>query len=278
MYLTTTLSVALVLFLIGVEAVVLLGSRHMMKELRENMALNIVLTNETDTVEICRLGEMLDHAPYCIQYRYVSREEALAEHIETLGEDPSLFLGFNPLTPAYEVYLHENYACKDSLSFLTARLQSLPYVDEVSYQQDLVDVLDNRLGEASIAMMVVALILLLISLALIVNTIRLHVYSKRFIINAMRLVGATPWVIKAPFIRRNVLMGVEASLLAWVGVGSIYHYTYRALDVLLFPFTWQNIAIVCGVVLLLGVLITFFASMFATGRYVRMKIDKMYEI
>ena len=110
------------------------------------------------------------------------------------------------------------------------------------------------------------------------NTIRLHIYSKRFTINTMRLVGATSWVIRRPFVARSVRMGLEAALLTIVALASIYYYVYRSLHITIFPPTTENIAVVALTVLLSGLLITFIASLVATGRYVRMKVEKMYEI
>jgi cell division transport system permease protein len=278
MYLTTTVSVALVLFLVGLECIVLLSAHNLLTRVKENLALTVVMTEDADSISLTSFAYMMDHAPYCHHYVLVTKEQALQEHIQQLGEDPKQFLGYNPLTDAYEVYLDAAYAQPDSLRTIRASIESLPYVDEVLYQQDVVQVLDRGVSEVSLVLAVVAIALLLMSLVLIVNTIRLHIYSKRFLINTMRLVGATPWVIRAPFIRRNVRMGFEAGLLALLALAGAVYYCKERLGVVLFPFTWQNIAFVAVTVLAGGVLIAFLASLFATDRYVRMKIDKMYEI
>ena len=155
---------------------------------------------------------------------------------------------------------------------------TLPFVDKVVYQKDVMKVLDNNLNEVSLVLSVIALVLLVIALVLISNTIQLQVYSKRFIINTMRLVGATPWVIKWPFIRRNIRMGIEAAILALVLLVVTYYYCQSRLGIMLFPLTWQNITFVVLAMLIIGILITFLASLVATSRYIRMKISKMYEI
>lgn len=278
MYLTTTVSVALVLFLVGLECIVLLSAHNLLTRVKENLALTVVMTEDADSTSLTRFADMMDHAPYCHHYVLVTKEQALQEHIQQLGEDPKQFLGYNPLTDAYEVYLDAAYAQPDSLKAIRASIVSLPYVDEVLYQQDVVQVLDRGVSEVSLVLAVVAIALLLMSLVLIVNTIRLHIYSKRFLINTMRLVGATPWVIRAPFIRRNVRMGFEAGLLAILALAGAVFYCKERLGIVLFPYTWQNIAFVAVTVMVCGVLIAFLASLFATDRYVRMKIDKMYEI
>lgn len=278
MYFTTTISIALVLCLIGLECIVLLSAHELMRHVRENVALTIVLSDAATDDETARMGRLLNASPYCHDSRYISREEALQEHIANLGEDPQKFLGYNPLPNAYEVHLCADYAQSDSIAAIEARLTALPYVDKIVYQEDVVRMLDSNIGEASLVLLAIAAALLVIALVLISNTIQLQVYSKRFLINTMRLVGATPWVIKWPFIRRNMRMGVEASALALLVLAGAFYYCKARLGVLLFPLTWQNITFVVAVVLFSGVAITFFASWAATNRYIRMKINKMYEI
>lgn len=278
MYFTTTISVALVLFLVGLECLVLLSAHELMRQVKENVVLSIVMKEDNTTDEIERTKRMLSAAPYCLDYSFISREEALQEHIANLGEDPSAFLGYNPLTDAFEIRLQALYAHSDSIKKIETRLLNLPYVDKVVYQKDVVKVLDNNLNEISLILLAVALALLVIALVLISNTIQLQVYSKRFLINTMRLVGATPWVIKWPFIGRNIRVGIEAGLLALLMLAATYYYCQSRLGIVLFPLIWQNVAFIAVTVLTTGLIITFIASLVATNRYIRMKINKMYEI
>lgn len=278
MYFTTTISVALVLFLVGLECLILLSAHELMRQVKENVVLSIVLKDDNTSAEVERTKRLLTAAPYTHDYRFISREEALQEHIANLGEDPSAFLGYNPLTDAFEVHLQAAYAHSDSIAQIEKGLLAMPYVDKVIYQKDVVKVLDNNLNEIALVLLAVAVALLIIALVLISNTIQLQVYAKRFLINTMRLVGATPWVIKWPLIRRNMRMGVEAALLALLMLAATYYYCQTRLGVTLFPLIWQNIAFISMTVLVTGVLITFFASLAATNRYIRMKISKMYEI
>lgn len=278
MYFTTTVSVALVLFLVGLECLVLLSAHELMRHIKENVVLSIVLKVDNTSDEVERTKRMLKAAPYCLDYRFISREDALQEHINNLGEDPTSFLGYNPLTDAFEVRLQAAYAQSDSIESIEKRLLNLPYVDKVIYQRDVVKVLNNNLNEIFVVLFAVALALLMIALVLISNTIQLQVYSKRFLINTMRLVGATPWVIKWPFIGRNIRMGIEAGLVALLMLAATYYYCQTRLGVMLFPLIWQNVVFVSVIVLTTGVIITFLASLIATSRYIRMKISKMYEI
>lgn len=278
MYFTTTISVALVLFLVGLESMLFLSAHELMRHVKESMVLSIVMTEGTNTEDVARMERLLEVVPYSLDYQYISREQALQEHIENLGEDPQDFLGFNPLTDAFEVHLNATYAQTDSVAKIEESLLTLPFVDKVVYQKDVMKVLDNNLSEVSLMLSGIAVILLLIALVLISNTIQLQVYSKRFIINTMRLVGATPWVIKWPFVRRNLRMGIEAALVALILLSMTYYYCQVRLGVMLFPLTWQNMAFVVVLMLAIGLLITFLASVAATNRYIRMKTSKMYEI
>ena len=278
MHFTTTISVSLVLFLVGLECVVLMSARELVKSLRENVTLTIVLEDEATEDEIARFEELMKKAPYVLESKYISREEALQEHITNLGEDPSEFLGYNPLTDAFELRLKANYTPVDSIAAIDAQLSTLPYINQIVYQTDIVDVLDRNITEVSFIFLIIAVILFVIALVLIGNTIQLQIYSKRFLINTMRLVGATPWVIKWPFIRRNLLMGVEAALLACVMLAGVYYYSVSRVGITLFPLTSTNIGFLISVVLLCGLIITFFASLAATNRYIRMKTNKLYEI
>lgn len=278
MYFTTTISVALVLFLVGLESMLFLSAHELMRHVKESMVLSIVMTDGANTEDVARMERLLEVVPYSLDYQYISREQALQEHIENLGEDPQDLLGFNPLTDAFEVHLNATYAQTDSVAKIEESLLTLPFVDKVVYQKDVMKVLDNNLSEVSLMLSGIAVILLLIALVLISNTIQLQVYSKRFIINTMRLVGATPWVIKWPFVRRNLRMGIEAALVALILLSMTYYYCQVRLGVMLFPLTWQNMAFVVVLMLAIGLLITFLASVAATNRYIRMKTSKMYEI
>ena len=278
MYITAAVSVALVLCLVGVECVLLLSAGSLMKHVKENVTITALLTNGADTVARQRFENMLAAADYCSSFRYSSAEDALEEHIQTLGEDPSAFLGYNPLTASYEIHPAVQYATPDSISIVESKLLELPYIDKVLYQKNLVKMLNSNVSQAAIALLIIAAVLLLIACVLIVNTIRLQIYSKRFLINTMTLVGATPWTIKAPFVGRYILLGTVAALLSIGALTGLVYYVQIHLGIVLFPLTWQNITFVAGTVFLAGLLITFFSSMIATGRYIRMNINTMYEI
>ena len=277
-YFISGVSVSLVLCLIGLECVLLLSAGALLTRMRENMTITAIMSPDADSTQYARLERMLDACSGFSRYRYVSSEEALQEHIASLGEDPAAFLGYNPLAASYEIHPSDAYSNPDSLAYLVAQLETLPYVTEVLYPRDLADLMNSNVHDFSLILLGVALLLLLVSMVLIVNTIRLQIYAKRFIINTMILVGATPWVTRRPFVRRNVGIGFLAGLVALVMLSGMVYYVEFKMGLLLFPLTWQNIALVSGVVLLSGMLITLFASLIATGKYIRMDNNSLYEI
>ncbi len=277
-YMTAGVSVSLVLCLIGIECVLLLSAGALLTRMRENVTITAVLSQEADSMQCARLERMLEASEGYSSFRYVSKEEALQEHIVSLGEDPTAFLGYNPLSASYEIHPSEQYSNPDSLAQEAERLESLPYISEVLYPRDLTDLMNRNVHDFSYILLGVALLLLLVSMVLIVNTIRLQIYSKRFIINTMTLVGATSWVTRRPFVLRNMLMGLIAGIVALIVLSGLVYYVEFEMGLFLFPITWLNVAFVCGVVLGSGLLITLFASLIATGRYIRMDNNSLYEI
>lgn len=278
MYLTTTISVAMVLFLIGLECVALLSTRSLIARVKDDVTMTITMPGDADSVAYERLKMTLDIMPYTESYVFESKEDALQKHIDYLGEDPSDFLGYNPLRDAYELRLRDEYVQADSMAVIAQQLESLPYVEKVVYQRDLLAFLSRNFGDVTWLLLGAAFILLLIAQALIVNTIRLQIYSKRFLINTMTLVGATASTIKAPFVRKNLVIGFVAGLLALEGLSLMLYYVHYRMGVVLFPLTWMSVGLISGVVMALGLLIVIFASLFACGRYIRMNTEQLYEI
>lgn len=277
-YFTAAVSVSLVLCLIGLECVVLLSAGALVTRMRENITVTAVLAPSADSAQCAQLEQILNASPSCSSFAYVSREQALKEHIASLGEDPSAFLGYNPLSASYEIHPTDQYSAPEQLEELAHHLEELPYVEEVIYPRDLADLMNSNVSEFSLILLIIAVVLLLVSMVLIVNTIRLQIYSKRFIINTMTLVGATSWVTRRPFVLRNMLMGLLAGITALIILTAVVYYVEVKIGILLFPPTWQNILFVTAVVLCSGLLITLWASMIATGRYIRMDNNSLYEI
>lgn len=278
MYLTSAMSVALVLFLIGLLGVLLLTTHSVVRRVRENMTLTVVVRSNASSQQIADIRGFIKSAPYVKSVHYISQQQALEEHIRELGEDPTQYLGYNPLRASFEVQPIASYANTDSMAVIEKQLIKVSGVDEVLYQKDIVQQLNTNLSRAYIGIVIVTLILLLIALALITNTIRLQIYSKRFIIHTMSLVGATGWMIRRPFIRRNVMVGLVAGIVALAVLMGVIYYLNTKLGILLFPLTRTNILLLVAFVLSAGVVITLLASFVATNHYLHMTTDNMYRV
>lgn len=278
MYITTTISITLVLFLVGVVSMVTLSAHRMVEQVKHNLTLTVVLTPDADSTQVERCGAVLKASPYCHDCRFISREEALEEHVRSLGDDPAEFLGYNPLLESYELHLNSAYANVDSIAVVDAELSKLPYVKQVIYQKDLVELLEHNVSQVTLVLLGLVCILMLIAYVLIINTIRLHVYSRRFLINTMRLVGATPWVIKRPFVTRSLRMGFVAALLALILLSGLVYYVQYTMSIVLITVTGTNIAIIAGIVIFTGEMLTLIGSLIAVNRYIRMDAERMYAI
>ena len=278
MYVTTSVSITLVLFLVGLIAMVTLSAHRMIEQVKHNVTLTVVISPEADSAQVALCGAVLKASPYCHACRYISSEEALEEHVRSLGDDPAQFLGYNPLLASYEVNLTSAYANPDSIASVDRQIASLPYVKQVMYQKDLVELLEHNVSQVTLVLLGLAIMLLLIAYVLIINTIRLHVYSHRFLINTMRLVGATPWVIKRPFVARSLRMGCWSALLALLLLTGLFYYVQYSMNIVLMPVTPMNIAVVAAVVILTGEILTLVGSLIADNRYIRMDTERMYAI
>ena len=278
MYVTTSVSITLVLFLVGLVTMVTLSAHRLIEQVKHNVTLTVVLSPDADSVQVVRCGAVLKASPYCHACRYISSEEALDEHIRSLGDNPADFLGYNPLLASYEVNLSSAYANADSIVVVERQISALPYVKQVMYQKDLVELLEHNVSQVTLVLLGLAVMLLLIAYVLIINTIRLHVYSRRFLINTMRLVGATPWVIKRPFVARALRMGCWSALLALVLLTGMFYYVQYSMNIMLMPVTAANISIVACVVIVTGELLTLIGSLIAVNRYIHMDTERMYAI
>ena len=278
MYLTSAISVAMVLFLVGLLGVMLLSARSLVQRVKENMAITVTLKPQAQATQVDVLNEYLQHARYTKTVRYISQQKALDEHIQALGEDPTTYLGYNPLRASFELYPLASYASVDSMAVIENEMRQHDCVEDVMYQKDIVNEINTDLSEAYLGIIAVAIVLLFIALALITNTIRLQIYSKRFIIYTMSLVGATAWVIRRPFVRKNVMNGILAALFALGVLAIAIYYIRHRLGIIVFPLTLTNILSVVTLVIGSGIIITLGASFLATNHYLRMDADNMYRV
>lgn len=276
---TATISMALVLFLVGLITLSLFLARNMTNFVKENLNLSIVLNENTNDRQTQQIENFLKKSDFTKSIQYISKEQALKEHIAYLGEDPQAFLGYNPLLAVFEVKLNTNYANSDSLQMIQNKLKQFGNsISEVSYQKDVVDEVNSNIKKISIVLIGLTIILMLISFVLINNTIRLRTYSNRFLINTMRLVGAKSWFIRKPYIVQSIINGLIAALIALILLAGVTYYAVYNFGLSLKVIDTNLMLIVSAIVILTGILLTAISSYFAVGRYLRMRTDDYYYI
>ena len=275
-HITSTVSMSLVLFLIGLVFLLIFVARDMSTYVKENINLSVILNDEITQQDEKRIENYLLASPYAKSVEYISKAAALKEHISSLGENPADFLGYNPLKASIEVKLHEKYANNDSVQIVQSKFKAFDHINRVVYQKDMVSLVNDNVRKISLILVGLAIVLLLVSVALINNTIRLSLYSNRFLINTMKLVGATAWFIRKPYLIRSMLNGLIAALISicmLVGVVYFVQYQFGVTNLL---FDSLSFIIVACLVILSGVIIAASSSYLAVGKYLRMRSNDMF--
>ncbi|MEZ5195862.1 MAG: permease-like cell division protein FtsX [Bacteroidales bacterium] len=275
-YITTIVSITLVLFMLGLLGLLILHAQKLSDYVKENIGFSIIMKENVKEAGIIKLQKILDATEYVKSTKYTTREEAAKEFEEELGEDFTNFLGYNPLLPTIEVRFKAEYANNDSLSIIKTKILENSNVKEVFYQESLVDVVNKNVRKISIIILGFSALLLIISIALINNTIRLSVYSKRFIIRSMQLVGATRRFISRPFILKGIVQGVIGAFLAILLLGGIIYIAQRELPELVNIRDIDLFLSLFVIVIILGILISWFSNYLAVRKYIRIKTDYLY--
>ena len=275
-YLTLVVSVSLVLFLLGVLGLVLINAKELSDYFRESLSFSVMLNDDAKEADIRMLQKDLDGKLYVKSTEYVSKDAAAAKMKEDLGEDFINFLGDNPLPPSIDVYLYANYTSPDSVAKIEKYVLEYPFVKEVYYQESLLFLINENVRKISFFLLVISSFLFLIALTIINNTIRLSVYSKRFIIRTMQLVGATRSFIRRPFLVQSAFHGLLAALLA-MGLLMGLLYLIEKEFFMMFTFESTDLLILLGVSLIVtGVLINIISTFFSVNRYLSISEDKLY--
>ena len=275
---TLCISTSMVLVLLGMVVFSVLTSRNLSQWVRENLTVTVMLKDDVSVNDAKQFCKDLYHRPYSRNIDYISREQALKEQSEAMGSDPSEFLGVNPFPATLELQMHSDYANRDSLQWISNELKKNPKVADVAYQVDLMDKVNRNLTKINILLLVIAALLTFISFSLINNTVRLSVYSRRFLIHTMKLVGASWGFIRRPFMRRGLVVGIIAAIIALIvlggGVYGLYQYEPKMMNII----TWRELAITAGAVLLFGILITAVSSYISVNKFLRMSAGDLYKI
>lgn len=275
---TSTISISLVLVLLGITILILFMGNGLSRFVKENMSFNVMLSSEVTDAEISRIRKNLDAQPFVKSSRFISKEEAKEQLIRDLGEDPEELLGYNPAQDCVEIFLHSEYANSDSIAVINKVIRQNNNVTDLLYQQEAIDLINNNLSKVMTVLLILAAVLLLISFTLIRNTIRLSVYSKRFLINTMKLVGATGGFIRRPFVINNIFTGIIAGIIADLIIFAIITYFSREYAEIQPIIGFMELIIIFAIVILLGVIISTIATAFAVNRYVKMKSDQLYYV
>ena len=275
---TLCISTAMVLVLLGLVVFSVQTSRNLSQWVKENLTVTVVLTDEVSVGDAKQFQQDLIHRPFSKDIHYISREQALKEQTEAMGSDPSEFLGMNPFPATLELQLHSDYANADSLVWISEELRTNPKVTDVAYQVDLMDSVNRNLAKLNILLLVLAVLLTFISFSLINNTVRLSVYSRRFLIHTMKLVGASWGFIRRPFMKQGLLVGILAALIAIIVLGSGVYGLYYYEPGIQFIITWRELVITGLAVLVFGLVITLTCSYISVNRFLRMPPGELYKI
>lgn len=273
---TALISITLVLFMLGLLGFVVLHAQKLSEYVRENIGFSIIMKENVREAGIVQLQKTLDASPYVKSTEYITPEKAADELKADLGEDFISFLGYNPLLPSIELKLKASYTNLDSLEVIEQQLLSNPDVKEIYYQKDLVHLINRNIKRISLVILGFSLLLLVIAIALINNTIRLSVYSRRFIIKTMQLVGATGNFIRRPFIWQGIIQGMIASLIAIIFLGAILYFSQKELPELVNLQDLRLILTLFVFVIVMGILLTCISTWFAVKKYLRAHADQLY--
>jgi cell division transport system permease protein len=271
-----TIITTMVLILLGMVLLLTLTANVVGDSVRENLVVTVVLQEDVPTEEALKLQKKLCAKPYVNSIEYVSKEQALKEHVESMGIDPSEFLEANPFPISMEVSMQAEYSNNDSLLWIEKELEENPLVDEVTYQKDLIENLNRNLTYASLVLLGIAALLIVVSLSLIYLTVQLVVYNHRFIIHTMKLIGAKWGYIRRPFLINSFWIGLISAILADGTLLGLILWAAKYDEAIMQYVTQQNMLIVGGSVLAVGLLITVVCTYVSVTQQLYTKSKKLY--
>ena len=277
-YFMSLMSIALVLFLLGVFALLMMHAQKLSNHLKENIGFEIVMNSNVKEAKILQLQKELDAMPAVKSTEYITKDEAIRRLSDDLGEDFLQWLGNeeNPLLPSIDVRFNAAWANNDSIAAIQARLLKNPDVKEIYYQKSLVDLVDQNVNRIGLWLVGASVVLLFIAIALIRNTLRLSIYAKRFLVRSMLLVGASASYVRRPFIRSGISQGFFGALLADVFLALLLYGLNKRLPELALI---QDYKIIIGIfvgIIVLGILLGGLSTRFALRKYLRADVDRLY--
>ncbi|MFV0566058.1 MAG: cell division protein FtsX [Flavobacteriaceae bacterium] len=275
-YFSVVLSIALVLFLLGLLGLLVLNAKKVSDHFKEQVVVTIYLKDSAKDVETKQLEKSLTMAEYVKSTEYISKAQAAEFMKAENGEDFMDFIGYNPLQNSIDVHLKADYVTAEHLEKIATEAQSKNFVDEVTYDNDLVTLMNNNVKKISVWVLAISGIFTLIAVLLINSSIRLSVYSKRFTIKTMQMVGATKRFIRRPFVWKSIRLGIIGALIALIGMGIVLYYanqTFPELGLLSNPVL---VVALFAFIFILGIIITWISTHIATQRFLNLKTDELY--
>lgn len=275
-YFSVVISITVVLFFLGILGLFLLNTKNVASHFKEQIVMTVYLKDSAKDIEITQLQKKIQLNPATKKVHYTSKEEAAEKYARDIGEDFVEFLGYNPLLNAVDIYFNAAFVNTLSLTQTKRQIEIADFVDEVVYDQPLVTLLDENIQRISFILLLSTILFIVIALLLINSSIRLSIYSKRFIIKTMQLVGATKSFIRKPFIWSHLRLGLLSSFLALTGLCILlWEINKRFPELNMLDQTYELILVFSGV-LILGIGITGLSTFFATQRYLNLKTDAVY--
>lgn len=275
---TLCFSTSLVLILIGLVVLSVLTAKNLSNYVKENISITLYLNKDLTDSQGKSFANDIRKKTYVADVSFVSKEEISKEQTEELGADPTDFVGANPFSSEIDIHLSADYANNDSISWIQEQLKKDERVQEVDYQENLIEQVNKTVNKLNIGLLILAAILTVISFSLINNTVRLGVYARRFAIRTMKLVGASWSFIRWPFLKNALIIGFISSIVACVVLGSaLYMLTMNEPDVLT-VLTNEVFFITAAVIFIFGMLITFLCSYFSVNKFLNMKASDLYKI
>ncbi|NHA05412.1 cell division protein FtsX [Mucilaginibacter sp. HC2] len=275
-YISTVFGIAMVLLMVGLLGLFLVYANNISRYVKENIVLNIFVDDAAHETDVLQLQKQLESNVMVKQTQYVSKELAARNLQKDLGEDFVKFLGYNPLSQSIDVYLKADYTNNKDIEKFKAELLKNPLIKEVKYQQSLVDQMNQNVTSISLIILIFAGIFVVLSVALINNTIRLAIYSQRFLIKSMQLVGATKSFIRKPFLLYGIWHGLLGGLIAIILLVGTLYVAYRNIPDLVFLQNYTEFGIVFLGVIGLGIFISGFSTFLAVNKFLRLKIYDLY--
>ena len=277
-FLTSLLSTTFVLMLLGTIVLFVISAKKASTYLKENVIVNVYIKDNVTPEQLRKLQSELDNDPSIKEHQYITKEEALQKANELLGTDPEEFIGYNPYMAELELKIAESYTSKDSLESISNRLKRRSEINDVLYHPDLVESMNEGINKTTLVLLILAALFTFISFGLINNTVRLTIFARRFLINTMKLVGASWGFIRKPFLKQSFVMGIVSSAIAcillYLGITWLQNYEPDIQEII----DYKVMAIDFASVIVFGLLITFLCTYISLNKYLKMSSNDLYHI